>query len=227
MAHAYRLTIRPPRPDYSVRFSTPGQVSRGGAVPVRVNVERSDEFDGPIQVKIVNLPTGLSAPAAFVPEGEFSTSFALFADPLANLPARLPPLELEAKAIINGKEVVRKATAAVPALIAPGDIVTTTDQSEVAIKPGGEVRVTVKVERRNGFTGRIPLEVLGLPHGLRVLDIGLNGILVIPGETTRTIVIQADAWVQPMEHPIVVLARREGKGSEHAAKSVMVKVVRP
>jgi WD40 repeat protein len=226
-AHAYRLTVRPPKPDYSVRFSAPGQVSRGSAVPMRVNVERSDEFDGPIHVRLVNLPAGLSAPETFVPSGEFSTSFALYADPSANLPAKLSPLELEAKAVIVGKEVMRKATAAVPALIAPGDIVTTTEQNEVTIKPGGEVRVTVKVERRNGFTGRIPLEVLGLPHGLRVLDIGLNGILVIPGESTRTIVIQADAWVRPMEHPFVVLARREGKGSEHAAKSVMLRVVRP
>jgi WD40 repeat protein len=226
-AHAYRLTIRPPRPDYSVRFSTPGQVSRGSAVPVRVNVERTDEFEGPIQAKLVNLPAGLSAPETFVPAGELSTSFALYADPAAKLPARRTPLELEARAIIDGKEVVRKTTATIPTLIAPGDIVTTTEQSEVSIRPGGEVRVTVKVERRNGFKGRIPLEVLGLPHGLRVLDVGLNGILVIPGETTRTIVIQADAWVQPMQHPFVVLARREGKGSEHAAKTVMLRVVRP
>jgi WD40 repeat protein len=226
-AHAYRLTVRPPRPNFTVRFTTPGQVSLGSAVPVRVNVERSDEFDGPIMVRLVNLPAGLSAPETFVPAGEYSTSFALYADPTAKLPAKLPPLEMEARAVIDNKEVIRKATFAVPSLIAPGDIVTTTEQREVTIKPGGEVRVTVKVERRNGFAGRIPLEVLGLPHGLRVLDIGLNGILVIPGETARTIVIQADAWVGPMKHPFVVLARREGKGSEHAAKSVLLRVVRP
>jgi hypothetical protein len=226
-SHAYRLTVRPPRPDYSVSFSTPGQVSLGSAVPVRVNVERADEFEGPIQVRLVNLPTGLSAPESFVPAGEFSTSFALYASPSAKLPARMPQLELEARTIIDGKEVVRKTTAPAPALIAPGDIVTTTQQNEVTIRPGGEVRVTVKVERRNGFKGRIPLEVLGLPHGLRVLDVGLNGILVIPGETTRTIVIQCDPWVQPMEHPFVVMARREGKGSEHAAKSLSLGVVRP
>ena len=40
------------------------------------------------------------------------------------------------------------------------------------------MRLTVKVERRNGFKGRIPLDVQGLPHGVRVLDVGLNGILV-------------------------------------------------
>jgi hypothetical protein len=86
------------------------------------------------------------------------------------------------------------------------------------------VRVTVTVERRNGFTGRIPLEVRGLPHGVRVLDIGLNGILVTEKETTRTFVIYGEPWVEPTSHPFVVLAKREGKNTEHAAKSVMLHV---
>jgi hypothetical protein len=72
----------------------------------------------------------------------------------------------------------------------------------------------------------VPLDVRGLPHGVRVLDIGLNGILINPGETTRTIVIQCDPWVQPTAHPFVVLARREGKNTEHAAKSVLLRVAR-
>jgi hypothetical protein len=84
----------------------------------------------------------------------------------------------------------------------------------------------VKVERRNGFKGRIPLEVKGLPHGVHVLDIGLNGILVIPEETSRTIVIYAEPWVAETTHPFVVFARREGKNTEHAAKSVLLRVAK-
>jgi hypothetical protein len=95
---------------------------------------------------------------------------------------------------------------------------------EVALRPGGQARLTVKVERRNKFAGRIPLDVRGLPHGVRVLDIGLNGILITEKETVRTIVLYAEPWVQAQEHPIVVLARREGKNTEHAAKSVLLKV---
>ena len=82
----------------------------------------------------------------------------------------------------------------------------------------------VKVERRDGFAGRIPVEVRGLPYGVRVLDIGLNGILITEKETTRTIVIYAEPWVEPTEHPFVVLARSERKGTEHAAKSVLLRV---
>jgi len=104
--------------------------------------------------------------------------------------------------------------------------VTSTEQPEVVVKPGSEVRLTVKVERRNGFKGRIPLDVKGLPHGVHVLDIGLNGILITPDETTRTIVIYAEPWVQATTHPFVVLARREGKNTEHAAKSVLLRVAK-
>jgi hypothetical protein len=83
----------------------------------------------------------------------------------------------------------------------------------------------VKVERRNEFKGRVPVDVRGLPHGVRVLDIGLNGILITERESQREVVIYAEPWAQVQEHPFVVLARREGKGTEHAAKSVLLKVV--
>ena len=61
-------------------------------------------------------------------------------------------------------------------------------------------------------------------HGVRVLDIGLNGILITEKETTRTFVIYAEPWVEPTSHPFVVLAKREGKNTEHAAKSLTLHV---
>jgi hypothetical protein len=70
----------------------------------------------------------------------------------------------------------------------------------------------------------VPIDVRGLPHGVRVLNIGLNGILVLPGQTEREVVIYAEPWVKPMERPVVVLARSERKNSEHAAPSVTLKV---
>ncbi len=97
-------------------------------------------------------------------------------------------------------------------------------QSTITVKPGAQTRLTLHVERRNGFTGRIPMEVRGLPHGVRVLDLGLNAIMITEKETTRTVVIYSEPWVQPMEHPIVVVARQEGKNTVHAARSVLLKV---
>jgi len=223
--HAYQLTVRPPRPNFTVSFSpTAPSISKGGAVSINVTADRRDDFEGPIEVRFENLPPGFSAPATTIPANENSTSFALFAEMAASVPAKTPSLKLIARATIDGKEVVREAMGGLPKVLDPGDIVTITEQSEVAVKPGREARLTVKVERRNGFKGRIPLDVKGLPHGVRVLDIGLNGILITPEETSRTIVIYAEPWVQATAHPFVVLARREGKNTEHAAKSVLLRV---
>jgi hypothetical protein len=223
--HAYRLTIRPPRPSFTVSFSpTAPQVATGGATSINVSVNRSDEFDGPIDVHLENLPAGFSAPPTTIPAGEFSTAFALAAEPGATVPEKAPPLKVVARAKIDGQDVVREATGALPKVIEPGDLVTTTAQDAVTIKPGSEVRFQVNVERRNGFKGRIPLEVRGLPYGVRVLDIGLNGILITEKETTRTVVLYAEPWVEPTEHPFVIVARNEAKNTEHAARSVLLKV---
>ena len=222
---AYRLTIRPPKPSFNISFTpTDPAVSKGSALPITATADRIDEYDGPINIHLENLPPGFSAPAATIPAGEFSTSFALFAEPTAATAPGAVPLKLTAHAIIDGKEVMREAAGGLPKVVEPGDLVTTTEQSEVAVAPGGEVRVTAKVERRNGFAGRIPLEVRGLPHGVRVLDVGLNGILITEKETTRSFVIHVEPWVAPGAIPFVVLAKPEGKNVEYAAKSVLLQI---
>src|SRR5262249_14731064 len=132
--------------------------------------------------------------------------------------------KLVARARIAGKEVVRQATGGWPRILPPGDLATTTEQSEVTVRPGGKGRLTVRIEGRNGFKDRVPPDVRGLPHGVRALDVGLNGILIIPGESSRTIEIYCEPWVRPTEHPFVVLARHERKNTEHAARSVLLKV---
>jgi hypothetical protein len=226
--YAYRLTIRPPRPSYNVHFNpTSPSVWKGNAVPITVTTDRIDGFDGPIDVRLENLPAGLSAPATTIPAGAESTAFSLYAELNAALPEKPSPIKLTAKAIIDGKEILRDVTGGSPKVIEPGDLVTVTGQSEVSVVPGQQTRLLVKIERHNGHKGRVPLDVRGLPHGVRVLDIGLNGILINEQETSRSVVIYAEPWVTPTQHPFVVLARSERKGTEHAAKSVLLKVLSP
>jgi WD40 repeat protein len=224
--YAYRLTIRTPRPSFNVSFSpTAPTVTKGGAASITATADRIDDFDGPIEVRLENLPAGFSAPPTTIPAGENSTVFALYAAPTAAVPSGAAPLKLAAHATINGQDVTREAAGGLPKVVDPGNIVTTTDQSDVTVVPGGDVRVTVKVERRNNFAGRIPVEVRGLPHGVRVLDVGLNGILITEKESSRTFVIHAEPWVEAMTHPFVVAARDEGgKNVEAAAKSVLLRV---
>jgi hypothetical protein len=40
------------------------------------------------------------------------------------------------------------------------------------------------------------------------------------------VVIYAEPWVKPAEHPLVIFATREGKNTQHGARSVLLKVER-
>ena len=221
-AHAYRVTVREPRPDFAVKFSPDApKVWRGGGVPVTVTATRIDGYDGPIDLAFAGLPNPLVAPATQIEPGQTTTAVTLFAAAAAE---KLPALKLVGTATIEGKPVTHEAVGGSPTVVEPGDLSTSTNLSEVTLKPGGEARLVVKIERRNGLAGRVPLDVRGLPHGVRVLNIGLNGILVNPNQTEREIVLYADPWVRPTDHPIVVLSRVEKKGTEHAAASVLLKV---
>ena len=87
--YGYRLTVRPPRPDFRVSLAPAAPaVWKGGAVPVTVNVERLDGFDGQIDVRLENLPPGFSAPATNVLSEDSSTAVALSAAADRRQPAR-------------------------------------------------------------------------------------------------------------------------------------------
>jgi hypothetical protein len=223
-AHAYRLTVRPPRPDFAVSVSpmSPG-VWKGGGIPVTVTADRKDGYDGPIAVKLEGLQAGFSAPETFIEAGQTTTAFALSAAADAAVPPDTRP-RLVARAAIGGKEVVRETPLGTPKLLDGGDIVTSTNLAAVSVEPGGETRLVVEVERKGDFKGRVPVEVRGLPHGVRVLDIGLNGVLLTERDTRREVAIYAEPWVKPMTHPIAVVARSERKGTDHAARSVLLTV---
>ncbi len=224
--YGYRLTLRTPQPDFRLSLN-PRQPSvwQGNGLPITVTADRIDGYEGPINLEWHNLPPGFHAPATWIEAEQTSTQVSLWTDADAKSPPKKHPgLELRGKATIDDKEVVRSARSQTPKVIPPGDLVTSTVHDSITIRPGQETRMTVRVERRNNFKGRIPLAVEGLPHGVRVLDIGLNGILILPKETAREVVLYSEPWVQPMQRPLVVFARREGKNTRHAAKPVRLTV---
>lgn len=225
--YAYRLRVRRPLPDFSVQLRPARPVLwQGGAAALNVQVSRRDGFDGPVSIQLVDLPKGFTSAPSFIEAGQFTTTIALAAEPQAQLPPQYR-LKLIARAQINGREVIREAFSELlpaDALRPPSDLVCRPRVQALTIRPGEETRFVVDIERLGGFQGRVPLDVRGLPHGVRVLNVGLNGILITERETSREIVLYAEPWVRPMEHPIVVLARHEAKGTEHAAPAILLKV---
>ena len=95
--------------------------------------------------------------------------------------------------------------------------------AEIDIIPGEETQVRLSVERR-GFNGRIAFEVFNLPHGVIVNDIGLNGVLVVEGQTERTIFLAAEDWVPTQSRLFYAQANVEGN---QCTLPMRLNVIRP
>jgi hypothetical protein len=63
--------------------------------------------------------------------------------------------------------------------------------NRVVIRPGERVSMTLAVKRSPAFKGRVPIDVKNLPQGVRVLNIGLNGVLVTEKQTERSVFLLA------------------------------------
>ena len=214
--HAYRLTVRPPRPDFTLKLTASGNVWKNGAVPATVTATRLDDFDGPIRVAATGMPPGFSIPDTVIEAGQTVAVVTLTATAAAqSAPAGW---HLTGTADIAGRAVTRSTPGVKLTVVDDADLTTTT-AAEVVLRPGTESRFTVKVERHFGFAGRVPLDVRGLPHGVRVMNIGLNGILVLPGESQREVVLYAEPWVTPQSRPVTVTARSERASGELRGKA--------
>jgi hypothetical protein len=96
----------------------------------------------------------------------------------------------------------------------------TAETREVSIEPGGKAEITVSIARQGDFRGRVPVEVRNLPPRVRVLDVGLNGVLLNEDESRRSFTIEALPNAEPVDQLIYVsgeIETRSGQQSSYAA----------
>ena len=86
--------------------------------------------------------------------------------------------------------------------------------------------MTLTVERGPAFSGRVPIEVRNLPQGVRVLNIGLNGVLVTEKETVRTVTFFAEPSAATGTRPIYAVGKAESAGTETSSAPISL-VVEP
>lgn len=215
---AYRLTVRDASPDFQLAADPDNpNIPRGGSLPVEVRADRLLGYDGPIEIEVKGLPRGMTASHATIAAGQDSTQVILSA--AADAPQGEPPaaFEIIGRARTDGREIVRQANAdahlQLASLIPPPDVAVTAEPGNVVIAPGQEVKVTLHVERENGFKGRVPCYVANLPPGVRVVNVGLNGVLVTETQTTRTFTLRAEDWAKPIQQPIYVVGQVESNSS--------------
>ncbi len=228
-AHRYHLVVREPRPDFRLQVNTANpNIPRGGTALVQVDAKRIDGFSSAIDLKVVGLPPGITAEGTRIGADGYSAAILLSADQSAE--SFTPPTwkivgtaHAEGQA---GQPLVREfdpggSSAGFITIRPVPPLMVRTSASTIRIRPGERVELTLSVERVEGFVGRVPIEVRNLPRGVRVLNIGLNGVLVTPGQTERTITIQADPWARPESaRAFYAVATCEATGTEHSSPPI-------
>lgn len=227
--YKYELTIRPPRPDFSVRVEGGGMtVNRGSGKMFTLKADRSDGFDGEIRLDISGVPDGFHVTTPLtIQAGQWTAAGAVY----AFADAADPPSEewnnvkVTARAAINGEQVTKAIgnlgqvkLASEPKILVslsppgeqpspPGEI------PELTIAPGETIEATLRVTRK-GNDGVLSFgkEDAGrnLPHGVYVDNIGLNGVLLLAGQTERTVFITADDWVPQGQRLFFLKSDQEG-----------------
>ena len=110
-------------------------------------------------------------------------------------------------------------------VIPPPDVLVTAEPAELAIQPGKSVTVTLRVQRQNEFKGRVPCSVENLPPGVRVVNVGLNGVLVTESQTSRTFTLHAEDWAKPITQPIYVVGKVESNSpTMHPSAPIQLEV---
>ena len=191
-AYVYRLRISAPQPDYALRV-TPASLNIAGglAAPVGVHVIRQDGFDGEIEVRLKDPPQGFRLHGGRIPPGRDYVRMTISAPARPRLEPHI--IEVEGRAVIDGREVRRKATpaddtmqaflyrhlapaenfmAAVMGVGRTGGRVELADSGIVRIPEGGQTEVRVRVPRAP-ILETVQLELRDPPPGMVLEDLRL------------------------------------------------------
>lgn len=231
----YHLVIRRPQPHFVISVSPENpNIPRGGTALVTVNIQRIDGFEEVVDVDAKDLPPGIISTPVSVERGMTTAVLALSADSTA--PAySAPGWTIRAwTPLMNNRLPDPGIKIFDPGGAAGGRITVTPPPNlkikatpdRVVIRPGHEVTMNLAVDRGPAFAGRVPIDVRNLPQGVRVLNIGLNGVLITENQTARTITLYAEPWVAKEVRPFYAVGKAESAGTECSSAPITL-VVEP
>lgn len=228
--YKYQLSVRSPSPDFSVAMNaTDLKIHPNTGREITFTATRLDGYDGPIEIFADNLPAGFSLSDPVAIQDEQRQAFAtLIASADAAQPSEesVKGIRFKARAAIDGREVVHeigglKSLAVVqnPKVlvriltaeqIAAGNSEHT---PELTVWAGETVRAHLKVERLD-HTGLVEFgkEDSGrnMPHGVFVDNIGLNGLMLLEGQSEREFFITTAKWVPESSRPFYLKSNVDG-----------------
>lgn len=245
-AFGYRLRLAPAVPDFQLAFHPDClAVAPGDRVPFTVTTTRQNGFDNEITLSFEGLPPGvrLIGPTV-IAKGQNAVTLLATAD--AGTPVALSPLRVTGTAPLGGQPATRQGESHVPiyvkngdkldlttrpaplalaAVTGPSDLILTADARPLALAAGKTVEIKVTVQRKAGFTAKIPLIVQGLPTGVSV-----SGAAEIPeNKNEATLTLKAEANAATGDTTLTLLGRSavdELRFSDHAALPIPLSVTK-
>jgi len=234
----YSLTVRPRQPDFVVHVGgRDPQVSPGSGREITFTAERHHGFDGPIRIDATSLPDGFSLSTPIEIEAGQTTAIAVLqavttaADPADDADNAV---RLTATATLTTHPVTRdlgglgNIQLGPPAKVLVEITRPETDASadpdtpvEFSIRPGQTISARVRTTRVE-FDGRIELggddSGRNLPHGVFIDNIGLNGLLIVEGQTEREFFITASSVAAPGTRLFHLRATADGGQASRPAR---------
>jgi hypothetical protein len=222
---AYTLSLRPQQPDFRLKSSTQAlTLSPGSGVEFSVSAERLDDFKGSVRLELEGVPEGIVVSQPLEIQAEQLTAIGTFYLPedLAEVPSSFE-VKVRGIAIIEGQRQVRRLAKSfsvktsrqslLQTRVVARDAVASPEITELVIRPGQTISTFIAVERGEEQddlpygkedSGR------NLPHGIFVDNIGLSGLVIKPGQSTREVFITAAPWVQPQQRPFHLRSTLKG-----------------
>ena len=210
--YGYELKVRAAEPSFKpsvTKINKP--LLRGSGREIQLRVDRQDGFQGPVTFHLDALPEGLVSnfPVTIEPGQRMALATIWAPAGMTRWEGDIEP-RCTATAPILGRSVERQAGSlgkielgerpnAIP-IIEPNDSnmiqVSGTNDWKLQVRRGETVSAKLVLDRKDDFLKEVSLgkETAGrnTAFGVIVDNIGLNGLLLLEGETTRTFFLTAD-----------------------------------
>ncbi len=226
--YAYRLTIMPLAPDFSLRIMPDNpRVGQGDTTAITVTAIKKDGFDAEIKLGVEGLPAGFSSSQASIPPGQTEGRITITAPP--DVPTGIFSPVITGAAVIGKDTVIRRAFSAeavqqafaymhnVPtrqiflAVVKPAAYQFSTDipagkLAEIAQE--SEMAIHVKIRRKDGAKGSVSLAAARPAAGITV-----KSVFVPPDkdEATLTLAVTKEAKVGLKQNIIISAVMKTGK----------------
>ena len=212
--YAYRLTIRDASPDYRLEAEPENpNIPQGGSIPISVIADRLPGYEGPIEIQVQGLPAGVIGRPGYDSGGtnfDRSRSFRgckrlCRSAAFANKDRRAR--ERGGARFGQGGE---RGCAAAARFRDSSSRCVGNGGAHAACHSAGEVRyrhaacsAAERIQGPGAVFGRKP------SAGVRVVNVGLNGVLVTESQSSRTFTLRAEDWAKPITQPVYVVGRVE------------------